>query len=320
MPGKGWLSANGDRQLLLLANRALDRGNCLELLLGVVQFPAQALVLGLNFGNTLTCGLVLVARGPRRRLSQAACFRADDYSGVLRCSDRSSRAKSPPMSGAHSAPEHRSGGSRPARDPFAGCPGVARTRPKRRLLLGPGVSCAADLALVKDISLLAGVAGREFVEFLEVLVGIGCAENHSFVSGGLSFPRSQSVAFDAVAQPDASETMTATAATRANRIVIVLLSICRQLLFRHIPLLRDMNPEMRARKLVRVDQFDRAIVRLDTLQNDRQPDARAADLCHPARGDPGRMPRKCAGFLLPGCRARCRQTRARNSSAAGWHE
>ena len=78
MPGKGCTFANGDRQLLLLANRALDGCNCLELLLSVVQFPAQALVLGFNFGNTLTCCLGLVACRPRCRLTQATCFRADE--------------------------------------------------------------------------------------------------------------------------------------------------------------------------------------------------------------------------------------------------
>ena len=69
--------------------------------------------------------------------------------------------------------------------------------------------------------------------------------------------------------------MTVSTVTPANRFVIVLLPICRQHLFRNSPLLRNMNPEMRTRKFLRVDQLNRAIVCLDTLQYYRQADARA---------------------------------------------
>ena len=150
---------------------------------------------------------------------------------------------------------------------------------KAKIGAGSGRQLRRRPGVFVNIGLLVGITRSEFVEFHQVLIGIRRAENHSFVSWRrIVRPRSQSVAFDAVAQPDASETMTATAATRAKRIVMLLLSICRQLLLRHSPLLRDMNPEMRAPELIGVDQFNGAIVRLDALQYDRQPNAGAANL------------------------------------------
>ena len=56
------------------------------------------------------------------------------------------------------------------------------------------------------------------------------------------------------------------------------LSICSHFLLCDIALLRDIHPEVRTRKFIRVDQFYRSVVCLYAFKHDRQTDTRAVQM------------------------------------------
>ena len=81
-----------------------------------------------------------------------------------------------------------------------------------------------------------------------------------------------------------------------------------------------MNPEMRARKLIRVDQFNGAIVRLDALQYDRQPDAGAANLSTLFAAALEEGLENSRALFIRDAGSGIAELEHESSSATGWHE
>ena len=165
--GKGCTSRQVRSPLLLLADRALDGGDRLELLLGVFEFLAQALVLGLDVGKSLARRLVLVACRPRRRLTQAraselARFRRSTLFRWIVASEISADVRS---SLCARTPRRMLSACSRIRFRMSRC---GQDQPKAQIGVGPGVSCAAAGRLRK-YQLACRIARREFVRVPQVL-------------------------------------------------------------------------------------------------------------------------------------------------------
>ena len=147
---------------------------------------------------------------------------------------------------------------------------------KTQSVVAPVSAWRATFASSEDLRLRRRVARCESVQLVEVDLGLGGAKNNRAVVGTPNpLPASQLLV---CAQPASIASATLAAATFVRPVVKLPLPIRCHLVLRDPAFLRDINRGNVPRKFLRVHQFYRTFMGLDTLQDHRQSDACAGDL------------------------------------------